>query len=147
MRVSGCERWLTRRRSVCQVSWRGSASDSARRSCGSRSGSENGSETRCWSSKKACWAKGVGRKVGRRNLERGSSWMVGNRRESREGSQKAGPEGCPPMGRGSDSHDPHPALALRGRAETLGAGSWSQAASGSSRHPQLPQQTEGLQPY
>lgn len=127
------------------MSWRESASGSARRSCGSRSGNESGSGSRCWSSRKAYWAKGGGRTVGRWSLAKGSSWMVGNRRESRGGSQKVGPAGCPPTGRGSDSHGPHPARALRGRAGSLGAGSWSQAASGSSSHPP-PQGTSGLQP-
>lgn len=129
------------------MSWRGSASGSARRSCGSQSGNESGSVTHCWSSRKAYWAKGGGRKVGRRSLVKGSSWMVGNRRGSRGGSQRVGPEGFPPTDRGSDSHGPHPAPALRGRAGTQGADSWSQAAFGSRSHPPPPQGTEGLQPY
>lgn len=73
--------------------------------------------------------------------------MVGNRRESRGGSQRVGPEGCPPTDRGSDSHGPHPARAHPGRAGTLGAGSWSQPASGGSSHSPPPQGTLGLQPY
>lgn len=129
------------------MSWRGSASGSARRNCGSQSGNENGSGIRCWSSRKACWARGGGRKVGRWSLVKGSSWMVGNRRGSRVGSQREGPEGCPPTDRGSDSHGPHPALTHLGRAETLGAGSWSQAASVSRSHSLPPQGSSGLQPY
>lgn len=73
--------------------------------------------------------------------------MVGNRRESRGGSQRVGPEGCPPMDRGSDSHGSHPAPAHRGRAGTLGAGNWSQAAFGSSDHPLPLQGTVGLKLY
>lgn len=138
---------LTKRRGVCQVSWRGIASCSVRRSCGSRSGNENGSGTRCWSSRKACWEKGGGRKVGRQSLAKGSNWMVGNRRESMGGSQRADPEGCPPTDRGSDFHGPHPALALHGKAGTQGAGNWNQVAFGSSSHPFPLQGTEGLQPY
>ena len=72
--------------------------------------------------------------------------MVGNRRESRGGSQRVGPEGCPPMDRGSDSPGPQPARAHRGRAGTLDAGSWSRAASGSSCCPLPPEGAEGLQP-
>lgn len=148
LRVDGRERRLTRRRGVCQVSWRGSASGSARRSCGSQSGNESGSATRCGSSRTACWAKGGGRKVGRRNLVRGSSWMVGNRRGSKGGSQRVGPEGSPPTDRGSDSHGPRPTPALRGRAETRGAGCWSQTtASGRRGHRRPRREAEGPQPY
>lgn len=126
--------------------WRVSAFGSVRRSCGSQSGNGNGSGTRCWSSSKACRARGRERKVGRWSLAKGSSWMVGNWWESKGGSQRVGPEGCPPMDRGSDCHGPHPALARRGRAGNLDAGSWSQAPSWSRSHPLSLQGTERLQP-
>lgn len=80
----------------------------------------------------------------RQSLAKGSSWMVASRRESKGGSQRVGPEGFPPMDRGSDSHGPHPALAHHERAGSLVAGSSSQAASGSSSHPLPPQGTERL---